>query len=292
MEQARIGVIGGSGLYDMPGITDREEITLETPYGDPSDQFVIGTLAGQRVAFLPRHGRGHRLLPSEVPSRANIYAFKSLGVERLIAVSAVGSLRDELYPGLLAIPDQLVDRTRGLRPPTFFGEGLVAHVPFAHPFCPEMRAVLLEAARVAGQPVAERATYVVMEGPQFSTLAESEFHRAAGFDLIGMTALPEAKLAREAELCYGTLALITDYDCWHPEHDAVIVETVLDVMRRNIAHAQQVIAAAVPLLAAERSCACSHALDHAIMTAPGVIPAETRAKVALLVDKYLGEARA
>jgi 5'-methylthioadenosine phosphorylase len=292
MAQARIGVIGGSGLYDMPGITDREEITLETPYGDPSDQFVIGTLAGQRVAFLPRHGRGHRLLPSEVPSRANIYAFKSLGVERLIAVSAVGSLRDELYPGLLAIPDQLVDRTRGLRPPTFFGEGLVAHVPFAHPFCPEMRAVLLEAARVAGQPVAERATYVVMEGPQFSTLAESEFHRAAGFDLIGMTALPEAKLAREAELCYGTLALITDYDCWHPEHDAVTVETVLDVMRRNIAHAQQVIAAAVPLLAAERSCACSHALDHAIMTAPGVIPAETRAKVALLVDKYLGEARA
>lgn len=292
MAQARIGVIGGSGLYDMPGITDREEISLETPFGTPSDHFVLGTLAGQRVAFLPRHGRGHRLLPSEVPSRANMYAFKSLGVERLIAVSAVGSLREELQPGMLAIPDQLVDRTRGQRPSTFFGEGIVAHIPFAHPFCPEMRAALLEAAQSTEYPVAERATYVVMEGPQFSTFAESEFHRAAGFDLIGMTALPEAKLAREAELCYGTLALITDYDCWHPEHDAVTVETVLDVMRRNIAHAQQVIAAVIPLFARERSCACGHALDHAIMTAPSVVRAETRAKLGFLIDKYIDEAHA
>lgn len=287
MSSASIGVIGGSGLYDIPGLSGTEEIAVETPFGPPSDRFVIGTLAGQRVAFLPRHGRGHRLLPTEVPSRANIYAFRALGVERLIAVSAVGSLREQLPPGLLVMPDQLVDRTKGVRPFTFFGAGIVAHVAFAHPFCADLRSALLSAAHDARQPIVDRGTYVVIEGPQFSTLAESEMHRAAGFDLVGMTALPEAKLAREAGVCYATLALVTDYDCWHQEHEAVTVEGVLAVMSRNVANAQAVIAAAVPLLAGDRACTCGQALDHAIMTAPASIPPETRERLALLVDPYL-----
>ena len=287
MAEAMIGVIGGSGLYDMPGLDDRVERQVETPFGSPSDQFVIGTLAGQRVAFLPRHGRGHRLLPTEVPSRANIYAFKQLGVQRLISVSAVGSLREDLPPGRMVVPDQLVDRTRGVRPFTFFGAGVVAHVAFDKPFCPETRAALCEAIRSTGQQVAERGTLCVMEGPQFSTLAESELHRANGFDLIGMTALPEAKLAREAELCYATLALVTDYDCWHPQHDSVTVETVVQVLQQNVANAQAVVAALTPLLAAERTCSCGHALQNAIMTNAALIPTETRARLGLLLDKYL-----
>ena len=290
MNKARIGVIGGSGLYDMPGLLDREELAVDTPFGSPSDDFVLGTIAGERVAFLPRHGRGHQLLPTEVPSRANIYAFRSLGVERLISVSAVGSLQERLAPGTLVLPDQLVDRTKGVRPFTFFGDGIVAHVAFSHPFCPEMRARLAGAAQHTGMHITEGATYVVMEGPQFSTLAESQLHRAAGFDLIGMTALPEAKLAREAEICYSTLALVTDYDSWHPGHDAVTVEAVMAVMRQNIASAQAVIAAAVPLLADERGCACGQALDHAIMTAPEHIPPEVHARLGLLLAKYLGDA--
>lgn len=287
MAEATIGVIGGSGLYDMPGLADRVEQQVETPFGSPSDLFVIGTLAGQRVAFLPRHGRGHRLLPTEVPSRANIYAFKQLGVQRLISVSAVGSLREELPPGRMVVPDQLVDRTRGVRPFTFFGGGVVAHVGFDKPFCPETRAALCEAVRSTGQEVAERGTLCVMEGPQFSTLAESELHRASGFDLIGMTALPEAKLAREAELCYVTLALVTDYDCWHPHHDSVTVETVVQVLQQNVANAQAALAALVPLLAADRSCACGRALQNAIMTSAALIPAETRARLDLLIGSYL-----
>lgn len=289
MNKARIGVIGGSGLYDMPGLDDREEVAVDTPFGAPSDAFVLGTLAGERVAFLPRHGRGHRLLPTEVPSRANIYAFRSLGVERLISVSAVGSLQEGLAPGTLVLPDQLVDRTKGVRPFTFFGAGIVAHVAFSDPFCPDMRARLVGAAQQSGVHVADGATYVVMEGPQFSTLAESQLHRAAGFDLIGMTALPEAKLAREAEMCYATLALVTDYDAWHPHHDAVTVEAVMAVMRQNVASAQAMIAAVVPLLAGERGCACGQALANAIMTAPEHIPPEVHARLGLLVAKYLGD---
>jgi 5'-methylthioadenosine phosphorylase len=226
-------------------------------------------------------------MPTEVPSRANIYALKSLGVERVISVSAVGSLQEELPPGLLVMPDQLVDRTKGVRPFTFFGGGIVGHVPFAHPFCPELTGTMLGAARESGQLVREGGTYVVIEGPQFSTLAESRSYRADGYHLVGMTALPEAKLAREAGLCYATLALVTDYDCWHPDHDAVTVDAVLAVMRRNVANAQAVIAASVALLAGERGCACGNALNNAIMTAPGAIPAETRERLALIVDPFL-----
>lgn len=288
----RIGVIGGSGLYDMSGLVGKRELTVETPFGSPSDRIVVGTLGGEQIAFVSRHGRGHRLLPTEVPNRANIYALKSLGVERVIAVSAVGSLREELPPGRLVIPDQLVDRTKGVRPFTFFGGGIVAHVGLAEPFCPEMRQALIAAARAVGQPVAGDATYVVIEGPQFSTIAESETHRAVGYDLVGMTALPEAKLAREAELCYATIALVTDYDVWHPHHDHVSVEAVMGVMRGNVAHAQEVIAAVAPLLAAGRRCACGAALDHAIMTTPELIPPEVHARLGLLIDKYLGAPKA
>lgn len=287
MATAQIGVIGGSGLYDMPGLVDREEVQLTTPFGEPSDAFILGTLGDVRVAFLPRHGRGHRLLPSEVPSQANMYAFRQLGVTRVLAVSAVGSLQEELPPGRLVVPDQLVDRTRGIRPATFFGQGVVVHVQFDKPFCPELRQAMVEAARGQELPVKDGATYVVMEGPQFSTLAESQFHRAQGFDLIGMTALPEAKLAREAELCYATLALVTDYDCWHPGHDAVTVEAVLQVMRQNTANAQAVIKAVIPLVAGERRCRCGQALQGAIMTQAARIPPATRERLALLIEPYL-----
>ena len=287
MRRASIGIIGGSGLYDMPVLRDRDEITVDTPFGPPSDSLLLGTIAGHSVAFLPRHGRGHRLLPSEVPSRANMYALKTLGVERVIAVSAVGSLREELPPGRLVVPDQLVDRTKGVRPFTFFGGGIAAHVPFAHPFCSELRDHLLAAASSAGEEVGERGTYVVIEGPQFSTLAESEGYRAAGYHLVGMTVLPEAKLAREAGLCYATLALITDYDCWHPDHDAVTVEAVMAVMQRNVVNAQAVIAAAVSLLRDARECTCGQALENAIMTAPGLIPADVRERLGPLIDPYI-----
>jgi 5'-methylthioadenosine phosphorylase len=287
MTQATIGVIGGSGLYAMPNLKDRETVNIVTPFGAPSDEFTIGTLHGQRIAFLPRHGRGHRLLPSEVPSRANLYAFKQLGAERILSVSAVGSLRNELPPGRMVVPDQLVDRTKGVRPFTFFGAGVVAHVVFDKPFCADLRAALIQAVQQTAQPVAEHATLCVMEGPQFSTLAESEFHRRSGFDLIGMTALPEAKLAREAELCYATLALVTDYDCWHPQHDSVSVESVIQVLQQNVAHAQAVIAALVPLLASRRRCACQHALQDAIMTAPEHISAEAYTRLSLLIGKYV-----
>jgi 5'-methylthioadenosine phosphorylase len=287
MTRATIGVIGGSGLYAMPGLEARQTITIDTPFGAPSDAFTVGTLHGQHVAFLPRHGRGHRLLPSEVPSRANIYAFKALGVERILSVSAVGSLREALPPGRMVVPDQLVDRTKGVRPFTFFGDGVVAHVAFDKPFCAEMRAALIQAVQQTGQPVAEQATLCVMEGPQFSTLAESELHRRNGFDLIGMTALPEAKLAREAELCYATLALVTDYDCWHPGHDSVTVDAVVQVLQQNVAHAQAVIDALVPRLAGERQCTCQHALQYAIMTAPAHIPAEAYARLHLLISNYV-----
>jgi 5'-methylthioadenosine phosphorylase len=272
----------------MPGLEAHETVTLDTPWGAPSDAFTIGTIVGQRVAFLPRHGRGHRLLPTEVPSRANMHAFKQLGVERVVSVSAVGSLRDELPPGRMVVPDQVVDRTKGVRPFTFFGDGVVAHVAFDQPFCPQLRAALIGAVQQTNQPVADGAALCVMEGPQFSTYAESQWHRQNGWDLIGMTALPEAKLAREAEVCYATLALVTDYDCWHEQHDSVSVDAVVKVLQQNVANAQAVIAALVPMLAgAERTCSCDHALQHAIMTAPEMITPQARARLDLLIGKYV-----
>lgn len=287
MIQATIGVIGGSGLYSMPGLTDVERVRIDTPFGTPSDDYIIGSIAGTRVAFLPRHGVGHRLTPSEVPSRANIYGFRQLGVRSLIAVSAVGSLRDDYAPGHIVIPTQLYDRTKGIRPSTFFGEGIVAHVGFDKPFDAELSARLATAATSVGATFHQGGTYVCMEGPQFSTLAESNENRRRGFDLIGMTALPEAKLAREAEIAYAMLAMVTDYDCWHPDHDAVTVETVVATMHANSAMAQAIIKAVVPLIAEGFDSPAHRALAMAIMTDPAHIPAAKRQQLALLLDKYL-----
>jgi 5'-methylthioadenosine phosphorylase len=289
MPEAAIGVIGGSGLYAMEGLADVERVELTTPFGAPSDTYVVGTIAGRRVAFLPRHGAGHRLTPSEVPSRANIYGFRSLGVRYLISVSAVGSLRDEYAPGHVVIPDQLFDRTKGIRPATFFGDGLVVHVGFDKPFDRQLSALLEQAAHAAGATVHNGGTYVCMEGPQFSTLAESQENRRRGHDLIGMTALPEAKLAREAEIAYATLALVTDYDCWHPDHDAVTVEMVVKALVTNAALAQDIIRRAVPLIGAGFDSPAHHALATAIVTDRRVIPPAKLDQVKLLVGEYLRE---
>jgi 5'-methylthioadenosine phosphorylase len=283
---AQIGIIGGSGLYDMAELSDRDEVTLTTPFGDPSGPYVLATLRGRRVAFLPRHGVGHRYQPSELNFRANIHGFKQLGVEWILSASAVGSLREDYRPTDLVVPDQFFDRTRN-RVSTFFGDGLVAHVGFAHPFCRPLSAVMLESARRTGATVHEGGTYVCMEGPQFSTVAESNHYRASGFDIIGMTNLQEAKLAREAEICYTTLALVTDYDCWHPDHDSVTVEMVVATLTQNAKTAQQVLANAVERLPIARDCECARALATAIMTRPDVIPAATRERLDLLVGKYL-----
>lgn len=283
MAQTEIGVIGGSGLYAMPGLQAVEQIELNTPFGRPSDAFVLGTLGDQRVAFLPRHGVGHRYTPSEVPSRANIHGFKQLGVKYLIAVSAVGSLRDEYAPGHLVVPSQLFDRTKGVRPASFFGEGIVAHVAFDKPFDHMLAAKLHEAALAARAIVHHGGTYVCMEGPQFSTLAESQENRRAGFDLIGMTALPEAKLAREAQIAYAMLAMVTDYDCWHPSHDSVTVEAVVQVLHQNAALAQETIRQVVPLIGSGWDSPAHHALANAIMTDPKAIPTAKREQVALLL---------
>lgn len=287
MPEATIGVIGGSGLYAMEGQDDVERIVLTTPFGAPSDAYVLSTIAGQRVAFLPRHGIGHRLMPSEVPSRANIHGFKQLGVRYLISVSAVGSLREAYVPGHVVIPDQLFDRTKGIRPATFFGDGLVVHVAFDRPFDRQLSDLLEQAAHAAGATAHRGGTYVCMEGPQFSTLAESEENRRRGHDLIGMTALPEAKLAREAEIAYATLALVTDYDCWHPNHDAVTVEMVVNVLLSNAVQAQQIIRQVVPLIGAGFDSPAHHALATAIITDRHVIPPEKLRQVELLVGKYL-----
>jgi 5'-methylthioadenosine phosphorylase len=287
MPEAIIGVIGGSGLYAMEGLEQFERVELDTPFGAPSDVYVLGTIAGRRVAFLPRHGVGHRLMPSEVPNRANIHGFKQLGVKFLISVSAVGSLREELAPGQVVIPGQLFDRTKGVRPATFFGDGLVVHVTFDKPFDMQLSGMLEQAARAAGGVVHHGGTLVVMEGPQFSTLAESEENRRRGHDLIGMTALPEAKLAREAEIAYATLALVTDYDCWHPDHDAVTVDAVVKVLLANAALAQDIIRRVVPLIGDGFDSPAHHALATAIITDRKVIPAEKLKQVALLVGKYL-----
>jgi 5'-methylthioadenosine phosphorylase len=288
MPEATIGVIGGSGLYAMEGLEQVERVELDTPFGAPSDAYVLGSIGGRRVAFLPRHGVGHRLTPSEVPSRANIHGFKQLGVRHLISISAVGSLREELAPGHVVIPDQLFDRTKGVRPATFFNEGIVVHVQFDKPFDKQLADLLNTAARAAGATCHRGGTLVVMEGPQFSTLAESEENRRRGHDLIGMTALPEAKLAREAEIAYATLALVTDYDCWHPGHDAVTVDAVVKVLLANAALAQDIVRRVVPAIDPELESPAHHALAAAIITDRKVVPTEKRKQLELLIGKYLG----
>ena len=283
----RIGVIGGSGLYDMAGLTDREEVAVSTPFGEPSAPFVVGTLAGERVAFLARHGAGHRILPSELNFRANIYALKTLGVEWVVSASAVGSLKSEYRPLDIVVPDQFLDRTRG-RISTFFGDGIVAHIPFAHPVCAALAELAADMSAVCGARTHRGGTYVCMEGPQFSTLAESRLYKSWGMDIIGMTNLQEAKLAREAEMCYATLALVTDYDCWHPDHDQVSVEMIVRNLLHNAETAQRVVRMMVERLPPDRTCGCATALESAIITRPEAVPPETRQKLAPIVGKYLG----
>ena len=289
MSGAAIGIIGGSGLYQMEGLAEVEEIVIDTPFGKPSDSFIVGRLLGERVAFLPRHGRGHRLLPTEIPFRANIYAMKTLGVERIISASAVGSLREELKPMDIVLPDQFFDRTRQ-RPSTFFGNGIAAHVTFADPVCGDLCDILEEAGRseLTGIGIHRGGAYLCMEGPAFSTRAESETYRSWGMSVIGMTNLQEAKLARDAEICYATLALVTDYDCWHPDHDSVTVEMVINYLNRNSANAQKLIAKAVERLAGHESdCRCRRSLAHAIITARDQIAPEVKERLKAIIGKYV-----
>jgi 5'-methylthioadenosine phosphorylase len=283
---ATIGVIGGSGLYSMSELTDTRELRVKTPFGDPSDAFVVGSLEGKPVAFLARHGRGHRFMPSELNFRANIYAMKLLGVERIISVSAVGSLQESLRPGEFLVVDQFFDRTKG-RISTFFGNGIVAHVTFDKPTCGQLSGILADACVSSAVPVHRKGTYICMEGPQFSTLAEAHFHRAMKFDVIGMTNVTEAKLAREAEICYATISMITDYDCWHPEHDSVTVSAIIATLNQNATNAQNVIREAIKTMPAERKCKCGSALKHAIITDPKVVPAKTKKNLAAILGKYL-----
>lgn len=287
MSKATIGVIGGSGLYHMEGLTDIEEVSVETPFGLPSDNFIIGTLEGTQVAFLARHGRGHKLMPTELPFRANIYAMKMLGVERILSASAVGSLKEELKPLDIVIPDQFFDRTRG-RVSTFFGNGVVAHISFADPVCPELCDVLEESGRsLDGLNIHRGGTYLCMEGPAFSTKAESHVYRSWGMSVIGMTNLQEAKLAREAEICYSTIALVTDYDCWHESHDAVTVEMVIEYLKQNVVNAQRLIKAAIQKLAGrKRTCKCASALKHAILTAPDAVSRERVEELKEILGRY------
>jgi 5'-methylthioadenosine phosphorylase len=282
----QIGIIGGSGLYDMAELTDRDEVRLSTPFGDPSAPYVTGLLRGRRVAFLARHGAGHRLLPSEINFRANIYGFKVLGVEGIFSASAVGSLKEEYGPQYLVIPDQFFDRTRG-RVSTFFGHGIAAHVTFAHPICAALANVAYEAASACGARVHRGGTYVCMEGPQFSTLAESRLYRSWGMDVVGMTNLQEAKLAREAEICYTTLALVTDYDCWHPDHDSVTVGMIVSNLMQNAAMAQKIIAEAIGRVPDTRTCECAHALANAIITRHDAIPEKVKQELAPIIGKYV-----
>lgn len=285
-ESARIGIIGGSGLYAMPGLRESREVRVRTPFGEPSDAFVMGTLEGQRVAFLARHARGHRILPSEINYRANIYAMKTLGVERIMSVSAVGSLREEVRPLDFLLPDQFFDRT-SKRVSTFFGDGIVAHVAFDRPTCAELVGCLAGACKLAGVTVHPLGTYVCMEGPQFSTYAESQSYRNLHFDVIGMTNLTEAKLAREAEICYATVAMITDYDCWHPAHDSVTVPDIIANLNRNAENVQKVIREALRSLPAERKCKCGAALAHAMLTDRKRIPPATKKRLAPIIGKYI-----
>jgi 5'-methylthioadenosine phosphorylase len=284
MANARtIGVIGGSGLYELEGLSDLERVRLDTPYGAPSDEYLVGRLGDARLVFLPRHGRGHRVPPHQVNSRANIHGMKQLGVEWIIAVSAVGSMKEEIRPGDLVLPDQFIDRTRA-RPSTFFADGAAGHVAFADPVCPQLHGWL---GRSAGDNVHRRGTYLVIDGPQFSTRAESNLYRSWGVDVIGMTALPEAKLAREAEICYATIALATDYDCWHEAEEDVTVEQVLAVMRANVARARDLVGKTVDLVRPPRSCPCATAARGALMTDPALLTPETRARLQLIIGRYL-----
>jgi 5'-methylthioadenosine phosphorylase len=286
LPQAEIGIIGGSGLYSMPGLTEVREVRQQTPFGQPSDAYVLGTLEGRKVAFLARHGGGHRILPTELNFRANIYGFKQLGAERIVSLSAVGSLKEEHKPLEFVIPDQFFDRTRH-RVDTFFGEGVVAHVSFADPICPELAKVVEGACRKAGVTAKHGGTYLCMEGPQFSTKAESNIYRSWGMDVIGMTNLQEAKLAREAEICYVTVAMVTDFDCWHPQHDSVTVDQIVAVLVKNAENACRVVRETVATMPSGRSCKCGSALAHAIITERDKIPAATKEKLKLILGKYL-----
>lgn len=289
MDGPVVGVIGGSGLYEMEGLEHVERVSVKTPFGDPSDEFITGVLNGVRMVFLPRHGRGHRLLPSEVNYRANIYGMKKLGVEQIISVSAVGSLKEAIVPGHIVIPDQFIDRTKGIRKDTFFGDGVVAHVGFADPVCHDLSELLYHAAQKAGATVHKGGTYICMEGPAFSTRAESFMYLGLGASVIGMTNLTEAKLAREAEICYGIIALSTDYDCWHDSHDDVTVDQIVAIIKQNVSMAKNIIRFAVSEIAAERSCPCATAMQYAVITDRKVITAATREKLDVIVGKYFQE---
>jgi 5'-methylthioadenosine phosphorylase len=288
---ATVGVIGGSGLYQIEGLTDVQEVAVATPFGNPSDVIVVGTLEGVKVAFLPRHGRGHRIMPTEINVRANIYALKSLGVERVISISAVGSMREDVAPLDVLVPSQIFDRTVA-RPRTFFGDGIVVHVGLADPYCPDLSAHLARAAEGVAPKVHHGGTYVCIEGPQFSTRAESRIFRQWEVDVIGMTAMPEARLAREAELCYATLAMVTDYDVWHTSEEAVTVDQVVANLNRNVSVAKTTLRRVLAALPAERACSCGSALAHSIMTSPERIPPETTQRLDLLIGKYLAEGKA
>jgi len=283
---ATIGVIGGSGLYAMQGLTNAREVRIKTPFGDPSDAIVVGTLEGKQVAFLARHARGHRILPGEINYRANVYALKLLGVERIISVSAVGSLKEDLRPGEFLVADQFVDRTKG-RVSTFFGNGLVAHVTFDKPTCAQVSRVLADASVHCAVPVHRKGTYICMEGPQFSTLAEAHMHRKMEFDVIGMTNVTEAKLAREAELCYGTIAMITDYDCWHPDHESVTGAQIMVTLQQNADNAQKVLREAIKSMPDARGCKCGSALAHALITDPKLVPKATKKNLSAIIGKYI-----
>jgi 5'-methylthioadenosine phosphorylase len=290
LQQAEIGIIGGSGLYSMPGLTNTREERVSTPFGEPSDAFVLGDLEGRKVVFLARHGRNHTLLPSELNFRANIYALKKLGVERILSVSAVGSLKEEHKPTDFVVPDQFIDRTFH-RESTFFGNGIVGHVAFGDPVCATVANTIVDACASAEVVGKAGGTYICMEGPQFSTRAESNLYRSWGADVIGMTNLQEAKLAREAEICYATMAMVTDYDCWHQGHDDVTVDQIVAVLHQNAENAAKVVRAAVAAMPKDRSCACATALQFAILTKPAVIPAETRERIDLLMGKYLNTSK-
>jgi len=287
MKEAKIGIIGGSGLYQIEGFEDVRSIAVETPFGSPSDEFILGTLSGQKVAFLPRHGRGHRILPHELNFRANIYAMKKLGVEHILSVSAVGSMKEHIKPLDIVIPDQFFDRTR-MRISTFAGDGLAMHISFADPICMRLADILYQSATEVGATVHKGGIYLCMEGPQFSTRAESNIYRSWGVDIIGMTNLQEAKLAREAEICYATIALVTDYDCWHEEEEDVTADAIIANLLKNVEMAKAILKTAVPKVETERTCGCGNALESALITKPELVPVETRKRLQLLVGKYLG----
>ena len=286
MPEAKIGIIGGSGLYEMKGMSEVEEVRINTPFGEPSDDIILGKFEGVKVAFLPRHGKGHCISPSELPVKANIYALKSLGVERIISVNTVGSLREDIEPLHLVIPDQLIDVTKN-RDSTFFGDGIVGHISFAEPFCPILSHILYEAANNAGARVHRGGTYLVIEGPQFSTRAESQIYRTWGADVVGMAACPEAKLAREAEICYATIAFVTDYDCWHPGYESVTTEMILANLQKGVETVRKILRLTIPSILQKRDCACATALKDAIATSPQYISDKAKKDLALFIGKYL-----